>query len=382
MRLRYISITALLGCTSATFGQHDALAAQGMLNLEAHIATNGYPEPQACSLEKSRVRKEWSRLSRSEKLNYIDALKCLAKTPAKTPSAIAAGAKSRYDDFVVTHILQSLTNHGTANFLSWHRYYLLAFENTLRDECGYTGYQPYYNWAWWAEDPKASPLFDGSDTSISGDGTYIPGRNASCVPNPQRCLSQIPPAQGGGCVTSGPLKDWTVNLGPIQSLSNFAPPNPQPDGLGLNQRCLSRDLNPYAANYTTDAHIVSLITKSPDILTFQDRMQSPGPETGVHLGGHYTIGGDAGSDFFNSPSDPAFWFHHAMIDRVWWIWQNQDLIKRERAIAGTMTFLNQPPSREGRLDDVLELGYVGLPNLTVNDAMSTVGGPFCYVYET
>lgn len=178
------------------------------------------------------------------------------------------------------------------------------------------------------------------------------------------------------------ISSWTVNLGPIQSLSNFASPNPQADGLGPNPRCLSRDLNPYAANYTTDARIFSLITNSSDILTFQDRMQSPGPETGVHLGGHYTIGGDAGSDFFNSPSDPAFWFHHAMIDRVWWIWQNQDLKARERAIAGTLTFLNQPPSREGRLDDVLELGYVGPPNTTVNDAMSTVGGPFCYVYET
>jgi tyrosinase len=25
----------------------------------------------------------------------------------------------------------------------------------------------------------------------------------------------------------------------------------------------------------------------------------------VHTAGHYTIGGDAGSDFFNSPSDPV-----------------------------------------------------------------------------
>jgi tyrosinase len=77
-----------------------------------------------------------------EKLNYIDALKCLASKPAKTPSAIAAGAKSRYDDFVVTHIQQTMTIHGTANFLSWHRYYLLAYEDALRNECGYKGYQP------------------------------------------------------------------------------------------------------------------------------------------------------------------------------------------------------------------------------------------------
>lgn len=47
---------------------------------------------------------------------------------------------------------------------------------------------------------------------------------------------------------------------------------------------------------------------------------------GVHSGGHYTIGGDAGSDFYNSPADPAFYFHHRTIDRVW-TWQNLDLEK-------------------------------------------------------
>lgn len=111
-------------------------------------------------------------------------------------------------------------------------------------------------------------------------------------------------------------------------------------------------------------------------------MQSiAGPDAGVHAGGHYTIGGDAGSDFFNSPSDPAFWFHHAMIDRLWWIWQNQDLETRQVAIAGTITFNNQPPSRDGLLEDVLDMGYVGVPNITLYDAMSTMGGPFCYGYE-
>lgn len=111
-------------------------------------------------------------------------------------------------------------------------------------------------------------------------------------------------------------------------------------------------------------------------------MQSiAGPDAGVHAGGHYTIGGDAGSDFFNSPSDPAFWFHHAMIDRLWWIWQNQDLETRQVAIAGTITFNNQPPSRDGLLEDVLDMGYVGVPNITSYDAMSTMGGPFCYGYE-
>lgn len=54
-----------------------------------------------------------STLSTLEKRNYIDAVLCLGKKPARTPAAIAAGAKSRYDDFVVTHIQQTRTIHFT-----------------------------------------------------------------------------------------------------------------------------------------------------------------------------------------------------------------------------------------------------------------------------
>lgn len=54
-----------------------------------------------------------SALSKHEKLNYIDAVKCLHAKPALTPSAIAGGAKSRFDDFIVTHVKQTKWVHGT-----------------------------------------------------------------------------------------------------------------------------------------------------------------------------------------------------------------------------------------------------------------------------
>ena len=103
-------------------------------------------------------------MSHPEKLDYIRAVNCLAKLPAKTPASVAPGAKSHYDDLVVTHIQQSLSIHGTGNFLSWYRYFTWTFEQMLRNECGYKGYQPYCNWAYWAADPKSGPFFDGSDT--------------------------------------------------------------------------------------------------------------------------------------------------------------------------------------------------------------------------
>ena len=106
-------------------------------------------------------------------------------------------------------------------------------------------------------------------------------------------------------------------------------------------------------------------------------------QVGVHGGGHFTLGGDPGNDVFTSPGDPAFYLHHANIDRVWWIWQK--LSPRERqfsdnAIAGSRTFLNDPPSANGTLDDEIEFGYAAGPARQIRDLMSTVGGPFCYVY--
>jgi tyrosinase len=166
------------------------------------------------------------------------------------------------------------------------------------------------NWAWWSDDPRKSPLFDGSETSISDGGAYVGGRNYTCLPSEAAgCPIKLQPGFGGGCV-SGPLANWTVTLGPIQTKVKGVKPNPQADGLGYNPRCISRDLNGQAAYLSRDEIITELIKNSKDVLSFQNRMQGDFPSgyLGVHSAGHYTIGGDAGSDFFNSPSDPVSLF--------------------------------------------------------------------------
>jgi len=105
-------------------------------------------------------------------------------------------------------------------------------------------------------------------------------------------------------------------------------------------------------------------------------------DIGIHGGGHYSMGGDPGRDVYTSPGDPAFYLHHSMIDRVWWIWQMLDPKNRIRgkdALAGTNTFLNMPPSAETTFDDYVRLGWVGADR-QIKDLMSTLSGPFCYVY--
>jgi tyrosinase len=100
----------------------------------------------------------------------------------------------------------------------------------------------------------------------------------------------------------------------------------------------------------------------------------------AHVGGHNTIEGNAGSDLINSPADPAFFPHHTMVDRVYWTWHHLDLAKRKDAVAGGTLGVGDGGAA-GTLDDILTLGdYVGVNNITIRDAMSTIRGLFCYVY--
>jgi tyrosinase len=105
----------------------------------------------------------------------------------------------------------------------------------------------------------------------------------------------------------------------VQTIWKNITPNPRLDGLGYNPRCLSRELNPQASMNTTNQNIVSLTLNSQDIANFQDTMQYVVQgDLGIHGGGHYTIGGDANGNLFNSASDLAFFAHHSMINLIWW----------------------------------------------------------------
>lgn len=84
-------------------------------------------------------------------------------------------------------------------------------------------------------------------------------------------------------------------------------------------------------------------------------------------------------DFFVSPGDPAFYLHHGMIDRIWWIWQNQKLPTRLHEIAGGTTMGGFPPSKNGTLEDDIEYGVLG-DKLKLKDALDTMAGPFCFIY--
>ncbi|EOO04223.1 putative tyrosinase central domain-containing protein [Phaeoacremonium minimum UCRPA7] len=314
----------------------DQLRDSSITKLASYLKQN--PASNGCTLETASIRKEWTDLSVAQREEYIAAVKCLQSAPSKSSATEIPGARSRFDDFVAVHIQQTDSIHNTANFLSWHRYFVFTYEKALREECGYTGYHPYWNWDRYASDPASSPLFNGNASSLSGNSV------------------------NGGCVTTGPFANFQVNLGPGKSLT-------------YNPRCMTRAISKSYAATTTADKTYSLITGSSSIGSFQNTLQAV---PGVHSGGHFTIGGTPGGDIYASPGDPAFYLHHAMVDRVWWIWQMQDLATRLTAVAGSVA----GSSRQGSASDTVALG-VNAGSVTISELLNTLGGldgEFCYIY--
>lgn len=192
-------------------------------------------------------------------------------------------------------------------------------------------------------------------------------------------------------------------------------------GFDYNPRCLTRDINSYWSlkdlNY---AKVQSAIVDTVDFAAFSERFAHPG----LHSSGHFTIGG-MNNDLFISPGDPAFYFHHAQVDRVWTLWQGRNLARRENELMGTTTWFNSklyyfflsrlfhvlclpfgrdhwlvfffavafnlivglilpnhlaPPSANITLSEPMDVGYLE-ETREVRYVMSTLDNGLCYIYE-
>lgn len=146
--MRFWAFVSLISLASATAIPHitlktDALAAVSLAR-QASYATK-YTNSTTCDIDTAAKRQEWGDLTVIERREYINAVLCLASKPSITSPSLVPGARSRYDDFVATHMNQTLSIHATGNFLTWHRYFVWAYEQALRNECGYSGYQPVIN---------------------------------------------------------------------------------------------------------------------------------------------------------------------------------------------------------------------------------------------
>lgn len=286
-------------------------------------------------------------MTKSQRLSYVEAVQCLILKPSRENDSIA---RSRAEDFIMPHIEQNLHIHfSVSNFvlkiapyayvlqgllLPWHRYYLHLYETALRDECGYNGYLPYWNWSKYFENPTKSSIFDGSEYSLSGNGKSIPHGLLNVTNpggSPPGSYILRPPGTGGGCIQGGPFENLTLHLDAENDGAST------PIRVFERKRCLQRDFyHPILQHRNSYENVTKLILDSESIHTFRPAMEL---RMGVHPGGHEFIGGE-NLNLFTSPSDPVFFLHHAMIDRVWAIWQSRDPSTRHYALDGTLTSFN------------------------------------------
>ncbi|KAJ6450096.1 tyrosinase central domain protein [Mycena sanguinolenta] len=358
--------TLIALCTVFATPVISALASESSIQTEA----------SNCSSETAAVRQEWGDMTEQQRTAYIDAVLCLMSTPSIYPFGMVPGAKSHFDDFMAVHINNTLTIHISGIFLPWHREFVRLYEQALKEKCGYSGTQPYWNWSKWASDLIGSPLFNGGPTSLSGDGAY----NASQGPYPIAEGVYLPRGTGGGCVTSGPFVNHTINFGPFSTDDAFEGIIPA-NWMDYTPHCFVRDLNNYVATMYGNNTVVDTLLAASTIGELQGNMTGfpatlagLGPHPGIHISLGWAL-----QDFFASPGDPAFYFHHGMVDRTWALWQAKDPKNRQMALNGTASLGNPVTSPAVTLDTVVEWGPLG-PAKTVGELMDTMSGEYCYRY--
>ncbi|KAI1652510.1 Di-copper centre-containing protein [Daldinia decipiens] len=371
----------------------DKLEEATMPKVEAWLAKKIATETNNnCTLENAVVRREWSDLPEESRQEYVAAVKCLMKLPPTVDKERFPGALSRYDDFVAYHMTHAMQLHDNLHLFGAHKYYVWLFEKALREECNYTGYQPYMNYDRYSEDPLNSPLLNGNASSLGGNGVLEPTYKG--ISQPGRTPNIIKSGGGGGCVTEGPFSDMVVSLGPTSmKTATGVAKNPRADGTGSNPRCLRRDVNRNAAMGAKADRAFHLINENKEMDGFYNELLgTPPPKNdpypwGIHTAGHYIAAVDPGGDPFTSPGDPLFYFHHTALDRLWWIWQMQDPENRLNAIpSGNMSM---PMRKNRRADDpmdpmetIVDMEWLGPPIKLgeTHDQLGGYGGAFCYVY--
>lgn len=112
-----VTFTAASTNTAVAADQLDQLSDFAQSQVNASLSENNKSKRGGCNLFNVAVRREWNSLSKKERKSYTDAVLCLQKKQTKTPASLIPGARSRFDDWVGTHINQTSNIHYTGTFL-------------------------------------------------------------------------------------------------------------------------------------------------------------------------------------------------------------------------------------------------------------------------
>jgi len=156
--------------------------------------------------------------------------------------------------------------HGSPLFLPWHRAYLYFFEQYLLDQAPTNGL-PWWDWSTQTGIPTAY------DVAQLPDGTANP-----------------------------------LATGPVTGI-----PQQQFDNAGLPAVTVT-SRQPDVPEALPSAQDVADVLAAADFTDFTNQLED------LHNGVHEWVGGTMGLIPL-AAYDPIFWAHHAMIDRLWYLWQ-------------------------------------------------------------
>jgi tyrosinase len=263
----------------------------------AQSVDKGTASTAAATCSNPLERKEWRQLSNEERRSYINAVKCLHSTAPEAGYEIAA-VQNILDDMTYTHNSLAGDIHFVAQFLPWHRWILARHESLLRNMCGYTGAQPYWDWTKDAEagNVAGSAIWD-PETGFGGNGAAT-GRSTSGYVS---------------CVADGPFANYKLTLGRG---------SPNQDRQGNEEHCLNRRFNNGRADFFGRTQVGDMRASTYNAATmnainrltrFEDFASAL--ERQPHGQVHNAIGGDMSPT--TAPNDPIFYLHHANVDRAW-----------------------------------------------------------------
>ncbi|KAJ1952995.1 hypothetical protein IWQ62_006094, partial [Dispira parvispora] len=241
------------------------------------------------------VRKEIREMSISERNAFFNAFKELNR-------------RGGLNKFPVDHLTYSGDIHGNAIFLPWHRRYLYDFERALQSVSpGVT--IPYWDWTMDAEDPANSIVFTSQCAGGNGAGEQK-------------------------CVSNGPMANYTMDT--------------------PRRHCLGRDFNE-GNKISAWWPVESVRVMVAEARTYDDLRQ--GIEFGQHGNVHLGIQGDMST--MHAPNDPLFFMHHAMVDKIWAVWQrrSRDNLYRydgNNADGSAVTLNDRMPGLRGDVGSIMD----------------------------
>ncbi|KAH7310798.1 hypothetical protein B0I35DRAFT_482081 [Stachybotrys elegans] len=270
------------------------------------------------------VRVEWQKMTTTDQQDWLAAVNCLMDAPSRTTPG-----QSLWEDLNNIHRSRVTNIHGRDRFFPWHREFVKVYENLLRGDCGYQGPLP-----WWDETLDAGSF---SQSSIFSPDTF----------------GSLPLGPDSTCVTDGAFAGRTFG----------------------EVGCLARaGDNEISAEITED--YINLCNTASDFHGFAECN-----ERGVHDSGHEAVGATLRVSE-TAPLEPLFFLHHTFVDRVWWLWQNQDPSRFTDILGCTIPvfpcpsefYIMTPESFMGDWDGFSEAEVIG-------DALDTRSERLCYTYD-